>query len=257
MRPLRRLWAEARLALMLLTRLPVGSLPEPAPPMGAAFWAYPLAGAVVATAPALLYWGGAQVWPPLLAALLALGLGILLTGALHEDGLADLADSSGGSTRARKLEILRDSRIGSYGALALILSIGLRATALASAPTPAMGAWALVGLAAASRAPLPWMMVNLPPARPGGLGAAAQAGATKGGVWAAAALGGALVGVAFSGFSFWGVAILPAMFFAACGVAWWAMRRLGGYTGDVLGAMQQAAEITGWLSLAALWRSSL
>ncbi len=164
--------AEARLALALLTRLPVGRLPDPAPPLAASAWAWPLAGLAAAILPALVFW--AAPLPPLMAALLALAAGVVATGGLHEDGLSDVADGfGGGPTRERKLEIMKDSRIGSYGALALALGLGLRATGLAAAPDACTGAAALLALGAASRAGLPAAMVLLAPARPGGLGAAA------------------------------------------------------------------------------------
>ena len=125
---LRRRVDEARLAFMLLTRLPMGQMAE-APPLAASVWAYSVVGAMVGALAGLVFsfaaWAGL---PPVTAGLLAIGAGVLLTGAMHEDGLADLADGfGGGHTRERKLEIMRDSRIGSYGVVALVLALGLRA----------------------------------------------------------------------------------------------------------------------------------
>jgi len=238
--------AEARLALALLTRLPVGRLPDPAPPLAASAWAWPLAGLAAAILPALVFW--AAPLPPLMAALLALAAGVVVTGGLHEDGLSDVADGfGGGPTRERKLEIMKDSRIGSYGALALALGLGLRATGLAAAPDACTGAAALLALGAASRAGLPAAMALLAPARPGGLGAAA-AGIEPPAVWAALALGAAAL--LLTGHP---LAVLAAMALAGAGMTLLARHQIGGFTGDTLGATQQAAEIAGWITLAALW----
>ena len=127
MTPLRARATEVQLALMLLTRLPAGRI-DPAPTIAAAAWAFPLAGAVVGVLQALVLIAAIGLGLPMaMAAGLALAAGVLATGGLHEDGLADCADGfGGGRSPARKLEIMRDSRIGSYGALALILGLGLR-----------------------------------------------------------------------------------------------------------------------------------
>ena len=240
-------WNEIRLAVMLLTRLPVGRLPEPAPPLPSAAWAYPVAGLVAALPAVLVFWA-AQGLPPLMAALLALAAGSLATGALHEDGLADVADGfGGGTTRDRKLEIMKDSRIGSYGALALLLSLGLRISGLAAAPDAATGMAALIGLGMASRAGLPSIMRILPTARPGGLGASAG-GISLPSTVAAMALG--LLGALVTGH---GLAVLLAMVIVGTGFALTCRRQIGGYTGDTLGATQQITEIAGWIVLAALW----
>lgn len=237
---LREGWAELRLALGLLTRLPVGAI-TPCPPMGAAVWAYPLAGIAPGLAAGLALWAaGAAGLPPGAAALLALAAGALVTGGLHEDGLADLTDGlSGGGTRERRLDIMRDSRIGSHGALALILATGLRAAALAALHG---GAVLTVPLAAAmvSRAGLGPVMRALPPARPGGLGDSAARGSSpaRAGAGAAIAAAGclALLGMGPA------IAAMIAGTIATAGIALLARARLGGYSGDVLGAAQVAAE---------------
>ncbi|MCT8330194.1 adenosylcobinamide-GDP ribazoletransferase [Albidovulum sediminis] len=239
---------ELRLALMLLTRLPVGRIAGTAPSMAASAWAWPIAGLVVGflAALALALALGAGL-PPLAAAILALAVSALATGAMHEDGLADLADGfGGGATRDRKLEIMRDSRIGSYGVVALVLSLGFRATAIA-ALAPAGAGWALVAMAAASRATMPAALALMPPARPDGLGRAAATEEVP-------ALPAAVLGF---------VCLLPLGVFAALAMALsislaalalglLARRQIGGQTGDVLGAMQQAGEIAGWAALMAL-----
>jgi adenosylcobinamide-GDP ribazoletransferase len=237
---------ELRLALMTLTRLPAGRLAGPAPDMGRAAWAWPLAGALVGALSALVLWGALALGlPPLMAALLAIGTGVVATGALHEDGLADLADGFwGGRDKARRLEIMRDSRVGSYGVLALLLSVGLRVGGIAAlAGHPA----ALIGIAAGSRALMVLPLWLLPPAREDGLGRAAG-GLT--GPQVAVVL---LIGLAIQALFLPDRAILA---FALMAVAVLALARLarakiGGQTGDVLGASQQVAELTGWIVLSA------
>ena len=240
--------AEAQVALILLTRLPAGRLPDPPPAIAASVWAFPLAGLAAGGLAAAALVGVAMAGMPVaLAAGLALGLQIVLTGALHEDGLADLADGFwGGATPERRLEIMRDSRIGSYGVLALILSVGLRWVALAylAEIDPVLAGIALLCAAMTSRALPAVMLAALPPARSDGLGRAAGR----------ARFGPALVAVLLAAFP---ALLLPAVLWAmalqaALGVALarLALRRIGGQTGDVLGAAQQVAEIAALVLLA-------
>ena len=247
MRPL----AELQVAVMLLTRLPAGRVGNDAPTMAQSAWAWPLAGLLVGGIVAGAY-GLATLLglPPMIAALLAIGGATLATGGLHDDGLADLADGCGGGhDRARKLAIMRDSRIGSYGVLALILSVGLRVGALAALADPALVAPAAIGLAMASRGWLPLWVWLLPPARDEGLGHGA-ARITGAAAALAAALG--LIGLMLLGPGI-GLAAGLATLAGGAAVAAFARRQLGGQTGDVLGAIQQLAEIAGWLALLALW----
>lgn len=240
---------ELQLAVMLLTRLPAGRLTE-APAIGAAVWAFPVVGALVgAIAAAVLAGALALGIAPALAAGLALAASVLATGGLHEDGLADCADGfGGGRDRARKLEIMRDSRIGSYGGLALILSLGLRWQALAilAAQQPAFAPAAIIALAVASRAGLGFALLLMPTARNDGMGKSA----------AGTSVGRAMVGLALGGFGLavllpWPAALwlLLAMVAAQLIFARIALRQIGGQSGDVLGAMQQLTEIAGWLVL--------
>lgn len=243
--------AQAATALVWLTRLPLGRLLPARPvPLSQAAWAFPLAGVAVALPSGAVFWLAAQLGlPPLAGALLALGLATALTGALHEDGLADFADGCGSADRARALEIMRDSRIGSYGVVALILSFGLRASALA-ALAPAAGWAALVGAAALSRAGMAVGLCGLPPARADGLGRAA--GRVSAGQAALAVLIGALLMLWPAGLSGAWLAALLACVLAQAAIARSARRRLGGQTGDVLGAMQQVGEGAALLVLAAI-----
>lgn len=132
---IRNVIADLRIAASFVTLLPVGSSkPAADGAIARATWALPVAGLLVGLAGALVYKISSRLGlTPNLAALLALATTALITGALHEDGLADTADGlGGGRTRERKLEIMRDSRIGTYGVCALILSFGLRWSALAA-----------------------------------------------------------------------------------------------------------------------------
>lgn len=238
---------EARLALMLLTRLPSGRLAEPAPTLADARWAYPLMGLVVgALAAAGQAVALAVELGTLPAAVLALTVAAFVTGALHLDGFADFADGiGGGRDRAHCLSIMRDSRIGSYGVIALILALGLAATGLADLPPESAPAVLLLA-AAGSRLAMLVVLDRLPPAREDGLGRSASGNAP--GAWLPGAVAVALIAV-------WiGPAAIPAlvaMALAALAVARLALRRIGGQTGDVLGATQVTAEVACVLALSA------
>lgn len=237
---------------VLLTRAPLPRLPERALSRGAAAaWGWPLIGAGLGLWAAAV--GGLALWlglPPVLAAGLALAAQVAATGALHEDGLADCADGLwGGGTPARRLEIMRDSRLGSYGALALVFGLGLRWAALAALFTAgwAAGAAALLAAGALSRAVMPALMAALPPARADGLSRAAGRPG-RGTVALGGALAVLLAWAALGAFPFAAVTSCLAL-----ALAWGAAARakLGGQTGDVLGAGQQLAEIAVLLALAA------
>ncbi len=228
----------------LLTRLPLPAA-DPRRPFARSARAYPLVGlgvgALAALAFAVFDGLGLGGWP---AALLTLAASLLLTGALHEDGLADVADGfGGGRDREQKLAILRDSRIGSYGVAALVLSLGLRGAALVALAAEGGAGLAAGGLIAAhalSRGLLPVLMVYQPLARRDGL--AAGAGQPQGlDVWTALAIG-ALV--AWAALSF-GAALLALLLglVAVFLLGRLAERQIGGYTGDVCGALQQTLEI--------------
>lgn len=236
--------AEAQLALMMLTRLPAGRLTV-APALGASVWAFPLVGGVVGaiSAVVLLAALGLGVAPGL-AAGLALAAGVLVTGGLHEDGLADCADGFGGGRgRARKLEIMRDSRIGSYGALALVLCFGFRWQGLALLAADGGAVLALIALGIASRAGLGLALLLLPAARGDGMGKSA-AGVSGAAAGVAVALGAAaLLALGAPAAILW-IGLVQA------GFGWLALRQIGGQTGDVLGALVILGEIAGWLVLA-------
>ena len=143
---------ELRVAVMFLTRLPVGRVAEPVPGLDQVRWAYPLVGLPVGFVGCMIHAGalglGASYF---LAAGLTLAALVLMTGALHHDGLADLADGlGGGQTPERCLEIMRDSRIGSYGVSALIVVLSIWGAALTQLGDRA-GLWVFLTMAVASR----------------------------------------------------------------------------------------------------------
>lgn len=242
----RRLIRDPLVALALLTRLPLPRLPAAAFARQArAGWAFPLAGLTVGLLAAGVGWGALGLGLPAgIAAGLVLAVQIAVTGAMHEDGLADVADGFwGGYDRDRRLEIMKDSATGSYGVLALILSLGLRWGALA-ALLPVMPG-AVIGVACLSRAFLPGLMTALPPARAGGL--SRSVGVPGWGVSLFALALGVSLALALIGVPAVGAALAAAL--AVCVLALVARAKIGGQTGDVLGTAQQLAEIAALLVL--------
>jgi adenosylcobinamide-GDP ribazoletransferase len=235
--------ADLRIAASFVTILPVASSkPSGEGAIARATWALPAAGLLVGLAGALVYKVAIRVGlTPDIAALLALATTTLITGALHEDGLADTADGlGGGRTRERRLEIMRDSRIGSYGVCALILSFGLRWSALAAIANPWAVMLALCAAHAAARAGLPAFMLLVAPARPDGL--SANAGAPPGrSVATSFAIGTLSLALALGpGKALVGLVLLS---LAGLMLARIAIRQIGGQTGDILGAFEQVGEI--------------
>ncbi len=246
----RGLFDDFAIATALLTRLPVGMAMPADGAIAASGWAFPLVGAGIGALAALAF----LIAEPLgcgsaLAALIAVAAGLAVTGAFHEDGLADTADGfGGGAGREEKLAIMRDSRHGSFGVLALVLSIGLRAAALGTIGEPIHAGLALIAAHAASRGALPALMRILAPARPDGLGAAAGRPGPAVAI-AAAAIGGAIA-LAVLGPRAGTIALLLTAGALAL-AAMLARHQIGGYTGDVLGFFQQIGEIAMLLAAAA------
>lgn len=241
---------DAATAWLFLTRVP---LPWTVPDMEARLsrctpW-FPAIGALVGLVGAAAWWGAHALWGPLPAAIAAVAATVLVTGALHEDGLADTFDGLGGSPeRERALAIMQDSRLGSHGALALLLVVMTRIVALlllgAAAPAALVGAHALARLSS-----LP-LMRWLPHARAdGGIGKPLAGGVAITGVAVAALFAAVLTG------ALWGARALVVWLVVAAvtlllGV--WFRRRLAGITGDTLGAASQFAELAALLALAAM-----
>ncbi|MCL4675512.1 MAG: adenosylcobinamide-GDP ribazoletransferase [Pararhodobacter sp.] len=229
----------ARAALAFLTRLPAGPL-NSADFAHAPGW-FAAVGLLIGGLQALVFVVAASLWSPVLAALVAVAAGLVITGALHEDGLADMVDGLGsGRPRDRALEIMRDSRIGSFGALALGLALAMRVAALAGLGplAPVM----LVAAAALSRGVMALLLRAGPYLRPSGAGSGMTGPMGASGLALAGAAAGALALIGWS----MGAAVLGGLLglvLGAGGTRLWAMRRLGGLTGDVLGAAQVLGEV--------------
>jgi adenosylcobinamide-GDP ribazoletransferase len=237
-------------AMAFFTRLPVDQRARSDWRLADSAWAFPLVGAGIGAVAAVTFLLaqllGLGSWP---AGLLAVLASVAITGALHEDGLADTVDGLlGGDDREAKLAIMRDSRQGSFGVLAIVMSVLLRAAALATIGDVIHGGLALIAAHAASRAALPAVMWALPPARADGLGATAGTPAT-GGVAAAAAIGAVVALTALGPLR--GLTALCLAGLVIFAVARFVRRQLGGQTGDVLGAIEQIGEIVMLLAASA------
>lgn len=234
------LLADLITAFMLLTRLPVGRFAG-SPDLGRCVWAFPLVGLVVGGIGSLVY--GLAHWlgmPPLVAAGWTVAATMLVTGALHEDGLADTADGfGGGGTPARKLEIMRDSRIGSYGALALVLSVVVRVAAIAALGRPWAAAAVIILAAMVGRAAILVVLLIIAPARDDGMGSAMG---TPHAGRIALGLGLAVASAFLSTPPRAAVAAVVLGLGSALVLAKLAASQIGGYTGDVLGAAEVLAE---------------
>jgi adenosylcobinamide-GDP ribazoletransferase len=234
------------LALGLLTRLPLpvqGRMTRGA----RAAWAWPLAGAVVGAI------GGAVAvvslnagLPAMVAAGLAIAITVMITGAMHEDGLADTVDGFwGGWDRARRLEIMRDSHIGTYGVLALIVTVGVKWALLMSLLDMGMAWPAMIAAAALGRGGMVGLMTAMPFARDDGL--ARSVGRPT---MAIALLAGGLAlccAILTTGLAGFAAALAAGAITVVIG--WSAHHKIGGQTGDVLGAGQQLAEIAALTAL--------
>jgi len=242
-----RPWAAERLSelttgIAFSTRL---SLRRAAPITAAlkqAVWALPVAGFIVAIIGAVVYALAYRLGlPSWSAAALAVAATLAATGCLHEDGLADTADGfGGGKTREQKLDIMRDSRTGTYGVCALPLSILLRAGAPAGPDGPGLVAAALIAAHAGARAVLPVLMFFVAPARSDGL--SSGVGQPQAVPTAIAAALGILALVAGLGLAHAIVAVVVLAIVIGL-MARLSLRQIGGQTGDVLGALEQVSEI--------------
>jgi len=225
-----------RAAIAFLTRVPASA---PSDAGGTSLAWFPVVGALIGLAGAMAYAVALLRVPPLLAAALAAAALVALTGALHEDGLADSADAwGGGSNREDALRILHDPAHGTYGVVALVLVLLLRVSAVA-AMTASSALLLLPAAHALSRASMVAVLVTTPPARSGGLAAMFGTLASRRASVTALA-GGLVIGLAFAG-------PIALAFAAVVGSGAWLVRRLalrsiGGVTGDVLGAVQQVTE---------------
>jgi adenosylcobinamide-GDP ribazoletransferase len=254
---LKTIVTDIRIAVSLCTVLPIGAVtPLDERAVARAGWALPVAGLLVGLAGAATYWIAIRLGlTPGPAAMLALVATILVTGAMHEDGLADAADGLGGGTsRDHKLEIMRDSRVGTYGACALITSIILRWVALAEIGEPELVAIVLLVSHAGARAALPIFMWLVPPARLDGLSVMAGQPSQQ---CAIIALGLGTLCLIFGFGPSKAMVALLLLALAGLILARLAMRQIGGQTGDILGALEQIGEIAVMLIGAALWHGDL
>jgi len=240
-----------RRAVAFLT--PLGGARAPSP--GALDY-FPLVGALIGLAVGGVWWLAARAWAPGVAAVVALVADAALTGYLHLDGLADSADGLLPPLSAdRRLEVMADPAVGAFGVATVVLVVLLRFGALAStAATPLV----LGALWCGSRTGMAVIARTLRYARPGGLAAAfvesETAGARAHGALVPAAVGVVLaVSLAVGGRGLHGLAALGAEVLAMTAVALFARGRIGGFTGDVLGAAGVVGETCGLLMLAARW----
>ena len=263
-------WQDISSALRFLTRLPLPLPRAAAPvepdffdeaeeeeqeasaprPLGRAVRAFPLIGALLGIAAGFAFAIVTGVGlPALVAGVIAVALLALMTGALHEDGLADMADGfGGGQTIEKKLAIMRDSRIGAYGVMALVMVLAAKVGAVADLHDIGVVMSGLICAAAASRAAMPAMMRWLPVARADGLGAEAGRPSSEH-VWTGIVIA-AILSVLLLTWSGLVALLIAALGVFAVGLL--ARRQIGGHTGDVLGATQQISELLFLLALAAI-----
>jgi adenosylcobinamide-GDP ribazoletransferase len=225
-------------AAAFLTRVPLGAREGPSHDLARSVPWFPVVGALIGAFAGVVRWSAGLVLPDLASAILAVAAALVLTGALHEDGLADTVDGlAGGSDRDTALAIMRDSRTGAFGASALALALVMRASLLAAVAGPWVIAVA-AGAGAASRGVVAVWMARAPAAAPGAAAAFGR-GMTAGRAVVAGALGlAAALALGPAGSVAGGVAVL-----ASWAVVAWAVGRIGGVTGDVLGSVQVVSEL--------------
>jgi adenosylcobinamide-GDP ribazoletransferase len=244
---MKRYWDDFLIVLGFFTRLPVGDFSGAwQGRLATGVWAFPMVGLLIglvgAAACALALNSGLS---PLLAAVFAVLAQVLLTGALHEDGLSDVADGfGGGRDRASKLEIMRDSRVGAYGVLAIVLAVFMRIIAIADLQN-FLAALLVAGVV--SRAAIAGAMAVLPAVRSDGLGASAGQPGRSLLLLLTVAMLVALVVLGPAAALIAGAAATLA-WAAICALANW---QIGGQTGDVLGACQQVCELAVLVALVA------
>lgn len=245
--------AKFLLAIQFLTRIPVpGGFTYSEQRMADSVRYYPMVGILIGALCSVAYWGAVFLVPSFVAILLAVAAGLLVTGAFHEDGLADTFDGiGGGHTRESSLEIMRDSRLGTYGTLALIAALAIKTASLAVLPAPFL----LMVFPAAhglSRLSSVAVIATSRYVRTEGTGKPVSTGISAPSLAVAGLTGIAIVGT-------W-VLVLPTPPLLAglvgLGIGHVAMRtffefKLKGYTGDTLGAVQQASEIGFYLGVLA------
>ena len=236
------------MALRFFSRLPTGDSPHQTPELGRIAMALPLASVAIGIGPALLLLGGVLIGlPSYFAAALAVGAMVMASGAMGEDALADAADGLfGGNSVERRLEIMKDSRHGTYGVAALALFLLLRVTALGAVAAVNPLAAAAIWLAASvvGRSGALWLAVALPPAR--AEGASATAGQLSGRSFAVGAVFAVILLFILAAPATSLVGLGAALLLALGAIAGWTAlcrRLVGGQTGDLIGALGALTEI--------------
>jgi adenosylcobinamide-GDP ribazoletransferase len=221
------------------------------PTSGTLPW-FPVVGALIGLAVGYAWWGAGQLWPPLVAAAIALVADAAITGMLHLDGLSDSADGLlAPMDRERRLAVMRDPSVGAFGAVALIVVLLLRLSVFASLPAAPL---IVAALWCASRASMAVIALTLPYARTSGGLASAFLGEHRRTALAVTLLAALAISVplALAGSHWHGLVALAAALAGALAVALFARARLGGFTGDVLGASGVIGETVGLVTWAAL-----
>ena len=244
--------AELQVAFMLLTRIPVGNPKTHVPKLTDALWAFPVVGYVVGGTIAAFYLLISQmILSSVAAAIFGVIAGLLCTGAIHEDGLADCADGfGGGQNQEKKLTIMRDSAIGVYGTLALILVIGLRVFILSSFPTMFELVLLIMMCAVISRFVMVGYLYFLPAVRQEGLGNQASINNINS-LFLAAII--SLPAIFVCNLVSYYVIITILVAALLWGII--AKYQIGGQTGDVCGAGQILCETAGWVMLSLTYGS--
>src|SRR4051812_48850725 len=231
----------ASAALAFLTRVPVGrAVAFDGADVARGVWAFPLVGGLVGLGAGAVVVLGDHALSPLVAAALGIAFAVAVTGAMHVDALADTADALGAHTRERALELMRDSRIGSFGASALALDLLVKTAAVAELVGDGRALAALVAGGAISRGASPALAAALPYARAEGGPGSVLSGRVRPLAAALAAVLGAAVAVVALGVD--GAIVVLAVACSTVVLAWFFRRRFGGVTGDTLGAATEIAE---------------
>ncbi len=235
-------------AIMFFTRLPVPrNLPFSLDYLNRAARYFPLVGVVVGGIGAAIFWLTGLIFPPAIAVLLSMAATIVATGAFHEDGFADVCDGFGGGyTKARALEIMKDSRLGTFGTVGLVLMLSLKFAALIQMDI-AVVPWALIAGHSVSRLAATFLIFTLKYVRDD-LTSKAKPLAVKlsVGEMALAAIFGIAPLMLLGWSALW--TLIPVAAVTALAAVYF-VRRIGGYTGDCLGATQQLAEVSFYLTL--------
>ncbi|HYI43837.1 MAG TPA: adenosylcobinamide-GDP ribazoletransferase [Actinomycetota bacterium] len=227
------------IAISFLTRIPVPARVHTDRDIALGVPWFPVVGALIGVLCALIYGAALSEFPPFLSATLALTAGVLLTGAFHEDGLADTFDAfAGGWTKEERMRILKDPTHGTYGVLALALSAMLRAAAITTFTFPI----ALAVLPAAHAVSRSASVALLGTMRPAGEGLGASYGAA---VTSRRAAVGVVIGllIGAAGLGVWLLPVVGVVSLCTWVVGRWSLAKIGGISGDALGATQQITEI--------------